>query len=147
MKDENINWTEQHQTWLQNFENNEENDEEMQQDSEDDSSDESDDDESDGDDEENEDEVPEQVTKIYNYLQEELFQEFIRTTVESNQITQIPDYFRYLQFRFGDKLKHIDNIIIAIEREEYGGMDEECIDLLKICLAHLFVRGIEMMKI
>ena len=39
LKDENINWTEQHQTWLQNFENNEENDEEMQQDSEDDSSD------------------------------------------------------------------------------------------------------------
>ena len=132
LKDENINWTEQHQTWLQNFENNEESDEEMQQDSEDDSSDESDDDESDDDDEENEDEVPEQVTKIYNYLQEELFQEFIRTTVESNQITQIPDYFRYLQFRFGDKLEtHWDNIIIAIEREEYGGMDEECIDLLK----------------
>ena len=82
-------------------------------------------------DEENED-VPEQVTKIYNYLQEELFQEFIRTTVESNQIGQIPEYFRYLQFRFSDKLEtHWDDIIITIEREEYGGMDEECIDLLK----------------
>jgi hypothetical protein len=130
LKDERINWIEKHNSWLQNFET-EENDEEIQQDSEDESESESESESENENENENEDSVPDCVTDIYNYLQEDLFSEFIRKTIESNEISELGEYFRYLQFRFGDKLEtHWDNIINTIGLDGYGEMDEEWIDLL-----------------